>query len=388
MKKIRAIELTFSTLLIAASALSAAAQNTPFTAIDIGVVTDLGGLSNDVPVKAVGQDSRTGRLRAFVFSEGQATPRALEFVPGDSPNATSRATALSDDGAEAVGVDQSQPTDWPNPVGPSNPGHFPTPLPCAGFGTPVALNDSRVAVGVCPGGEGLMGRPLRWAANGALTAAALPAGPFGGRANDVNNAGIIVGQTTNNEGTKLAAIWTSPDQQPLAIGLIDARGISSGSVLPNNADLITMLGMSPDPAGIPRQRGWTWMFANGALALISIGRLPFFPMALPPSLPPYYQYVYQTFTAAETRDINRSGLTVGFAKKSNGETRAAAWNLSGQVALLDTNNVSGLPAGAILTDAVDVNDQGYVLVKGTVNGVLHGFMLRPTGNPIGFLNGY
>jgi hypothetical protein len=61
--------------------------------------------------------------------------------------------------------------------------------------------------------------------------------------------------------------------------------------------------------------------------------------------------------------------------------------LLGQVADL-TFNTQGLPAGTTLTSAVDVNDQGYVLAKGTVNGVLHGFILKPTGTTIAFSMGY
>ena len=158
-------------------------------------------------------------------------------------------------------------------------------------------------------------------------------------------------------------------------------------MLTNNADLITMVGQYPDPIGVPRQRGWTFMFANGAPSLVSVTRIPFFPVYVPPSYPSYYVYLLQPFNAAETHRINRSGTSVGFYKHTDGSTKAALWNLGGQPADL-ASNTSGLPAGTVLTDAMDINDQGFVLAKGQVNGVLHGFLLRPTSVAIGFMSGY
>jgi hypothetical protein len=148
-----------------------------------------------------------------------------------------------------------------------------------------------------------------------------------------------------------------------------------------------MVGQYPDPIGIPRQRGWTFMFANGALGLISTTRIPFVPVYVPPQYPSYYLYLLQPFNAAETHKINRSGRSVGFFKHTNGSTKAGLWDLAGSVADL-TANTEGLPANTVLTDAIDINDQGFILAKGTVNGVLHGFLLRPTTVAIAFTAGY
>ena len=62
-------------------------------------------------------------------------------------------------------------------------------------------------------------------------------------------------------------------------------------------------------------------------------------------------------------------------------------SLSGLVATLAANT-SNLPAGTVLTEAVDINDQNFILAQGTVNGQLHGFLLRPTGATINFQLGY
>jgi hypothetical protein len=386
------LKLVLAIGLIFAVHAKAQAQSRAFEAINIGTVSELNSLSSDSPVKAVGQ--RNGR--AFVFVEGETTPRTMPLVPGDPTNASSNATGISPDGSEAVGVSASRPTDWPNPVGPSNPGHYPDPvgLACWDFGVPVALNNSRVAVGSC--GRPFDGVPLTTpllfsAAAGQLTRAEIPSGFFGGKALGINNAGIAVGQIINSQAAKLAAIWTNTNAQPLTLalpgGAPEARGISNGSIFANNPDLITMVGQYPDPAGIPRQRGWTFLFANGAPSLLSTTRIPFFNVALPPNSPSYYIYLVQPFNAAETRRINRSGTSVGFARQTNGNTKAALWNLAGTFADL-TANTSGLPLGTVLTDAVDINDQGYVLAKGLVNGVLQGFLLRPTIVPITFSAGY
>ena len=87
------------------------------------------------------------------------------------------------------------------------------------------------------------------------------------------------------------------------------------------------------------------------------------PIYVPPQYPSYYQYLWQPFTAAETRRINTSGVSIGFFTQSNGNTKAGLWNLVGQVADL-TANTELLPLNTVLTDAVDINNQGFVLAKG------------------------
>src|SRR6185295_2162109 len=111
----KTLQVVFAILLVAGFVSSVQAQVRAFEAVAIGTVNDLGGLSNDTPVRAVGQRNN----RAFLFVNGEATPRTMTALPGESTSA-SFATAISADGAEAVGVSASRPSDWPNPIGPSN----------------------------------------------------------------------------------------------------------------------------------------------------------------------------------------------------------------------------------------------------------------------------
>ncbi|HYR91860.1 MAG TPA: hypothetical protein VE422_47890 [Terriglobia bacterium] len=380
----------------------AQAQTKPFEALSIGRVTALGGLSNDSPVRVVGQEVRDGRSRAFLFRENQFGKQSLPFGPGDSATTSdSIANDISPTLGEVVGESNGFPTDWVLPCAGCNPiassvGHYPEPQGCTlGAGTPVAVNDSRVSVGSCRGtiGPGLVGdKPVRWvtAPGAVFTAAELPANPMAGvngvteptAALDVSNSGVIVGR----QGfTSKAVVWTSPDQPPLVFGsLREARGISNGSVFNNNPDMITMVG-TIDTSGRPQERGVTFGIIGNSPFFLGITRLPF--TYFGPNIPIGTQYFMQPFVGVETRKINRVGTTAGaMVKRNNGGTVAAIWNMIGQFADL-TANTTGLPDGTVLFDAVDINDQGYVLAKGLVNGQLQGFLLRPTGVTIPFTYG-
>ena len=83
--------------------------------------------------------------------------------------------------------------------------------------------------------------------------------------------------------------------------------------------------------------------------------------------------------------INSSGFAVGRVVRNDGGTTAALWNEDGHLAFLTLQNVDGLSLIAALTDAVDINDNGNILVKGSINGEAHAFVLRPnTGGVINF----
>lgn len=364
---------------------SATAQNRPFEAISLGVVTDLSALSNSSPVTAVGQRQSQGLLRARLFREDGSSTE-LPLAPGDAANTTSNAKGISDNGGDAVGRSGGAGTDWPNPNGPSNPGHYPVPAGCMPP-EPLSINNSRIAVGNCGypiyGGDNKL--PIRLTITNQLNAAILPTDfvegttvRLPGKARDINNNGIIVGQ----QGDK-AAIWTDPNQLPWVINLSEARGISSGSPWNANFDIMTVVGPQSTPAGV-QTRGHAFLYVpGGGLQYLAVTRLPFFPF---PQYPLQYQYLLQPLIGAETHKVNSSGHQIGHMKNRNGSTAAAIWNFMGQYADL-TANTSGLPAGTVLTDAVDINNQGYVLAKGLVNGQIQGFILRPTAVPIPFTYG-
>src|SRR5678815_4784609 len=83
---------------------TAQAQTRAFEATDIGVVTALGGLSNDFPVRVVGQHISSGVAKAFEFNESTLFKRTLPPAIGDSANTVTIARDVSPNGAEAVGT--------------------------------------------------------------------------------------------------------------------------------------------------------------------------------------------------------------------------------------------------------------------------------------------
>ena len=86
-----------------------------------------------------------------------------------------------------------------------------------------------------------------------------------------------------------------------------------------------------------------------------------------------------TFIGSFAHKVNDSGFAVGRLLRNDGGTAAALWNEDGEVAMLDSSNVDDLPQGAVLTDALEINDHGAILAKGFVNGELHVFILRFRG---------
>jgi hypothetical protein len=98
-------------------------------------------------------------------------------------------------------------------------------------------------------------------------------------------------------------------------------------------------------------------------------RIPYMPFPYPP----YNNY-------CQTNKINSAGHAVGTVLSLGGKS-ATIWDRFG--GLRDLTTACGVTTGK-LTEAVDINHQGDILSYGLVNGVLHGFVLRPTGAPLTF----
>jgi hypothetical protein len=81
------------------------------------------------------------------------------------------------------------------------------------------------------------------------------------------------------------------------------------------------------------------------------------------------------YVSGEAYKINDDGLAVGTVFKSDGGTEAVLWNSEGRPAMLN-DNVEDLPAGTVLTEAIDINNADTILAKGVVNGQVHVFLLR------------
>ena len=184
-----------------------------------------------------------------------------------------------------------------------------------------------------------------------------------GAAFDINESGTIVGFTrVGSELFNLAAILhenQDPDilrlfgTSDIFFRLNEARGISNNGYITGIATRI-VAGAGTQTRGFVRSPGGT---IRGTL-------IP---------------NINGTFVGSFAHKVNDSGFAVGRLLRNDGGTAAALWNEEGEVALLDTSNVDDLPQGAVLTDALDINDQGAILAKGFVNGELHVFILRFRG---------
>ena len=184
-----------------------------------------------------------------------------------------------------------------------------------------------------------------------------------GAAFDINNDGTIVGFTRVGSELFNRAAILHEGQDPDILRLFgasdsffrlnEARGISNNGYITGTATRL-VAGAGTQTRGFVRSPGGT---IRGTL-------IP---------------NINGTFVGSFAHKVNDSGFAVGRVLRNDGGTAAALWNEDGEVALLDSSNVDDLPAGTVLTDALDINDHGAILAKGSVNGELHVFILRFRG---------
>ena len=186
-----------------------------------------------------------------------------------------------------------------------------------------------------------------------------------GAALDINENGTIVGFTRVGSDRFNRAAILHENQDPdilrlfgasdILFRLNEARGISNNGYITGIATRIVAAG----PGGV-QTRG----FVRSPGGTIRGTLIP---------------DINGTFIGSFAHKVNDSGFAVGRLLKNDGGTAAALWNADGEVALLDSSNVDDLPPGAVLTDALEINDHGAILAKGFVNGELHVFILRFRG---------
>jgi hypothetical protein len=241
-------------------------------------------------------------------------------------------------------------------------------------------NNSRDAVGSTTFffAEGMNEVPTVWRkVNGGFTVAQLQT-PFRpaplnqlrqpGAARDINESGTIVGFTTveSQTFTRAAIFFENQDpeilQQPTAAAdllfrLHSAEGISNNGHITGKASRRL-------PGGVRQSRGFI-RTPDGTNIMAKIPN-------------------DGVFIGAEAYRINDGGFAVGTLFKNDGGTEAVLWNIEGRPALL-TENVGNLPAGTVLTEAVDINNAGTILAKGMVDGQLRVFLLRRSIGVIYFL---
>lgn len=81
-------------------------------------------------------------------------------------------------------------------------------------------------------------------------------------------------------------------------------------------------------------------------------------------------------------DVNELQSAVGHCIDSGGLTYACIWPSVTGGTVLDLNSLIPTGTGWVLQSATGINDLGEITGVGTLNGVQHGFRLRPTSIPV------
>jgi hypothetical protein len=369
---------------------SAGAQTSarPFTARSIGVAMSVGALTNEATPRAVGQDLGGNAFIIAPPGEQKILPETGIIGHPDDPDVDS--VAVDIDGGEVVGQRGGNAGGWlitcQGVCDNSTIETFPALPACAGTsgdaGTPAAVSGG-IKVGSCLQSIGtsptFAPTPIRWRAQNSafvvdqLQTSFFPQSPFTnirqpGVALDVNSSGTIVGSQGGVLTTPRACIFRD-NQDPLLLpaNLREARGISDNGFVTAVGTFTATVHVQIVPSLPPI----TLNFGNQTRGFI---RQPNGTLAR--TLVPLDLSAIQTFTTSETHKINSAGSAVGFMKGPSATARAMIWNAVGARADL-TAHTAGLPAGTVLTDAVDINDNGDVLAfQRRADGNVNGFILK------------
>ncbi len=230
------------------------------------------------------------------------------------------------------------------------------------------VNDYWSAAGYCISSDRGERIPVRWAASkeDSLDAFRLPTHheplstwnrnpkPLPGSAFDVNDAAEFVGEENGQ-----AAWWPKGADLPVLLGknLQEATGIS-------NTGFITGTGIfevwaPPLTAFYPFQARGFIRTPEGKIVQ---------------TLLPSKDYTLDLRSGANK--INDAGIAAGYMMRGRDDTtmRAMIWNSTG--AFADLNDATaGLPPNTVLTNAIDINENGDISAIGVIGGQLRGFVL-------------
>jgi hypothetical protein len=375
-----AFALGTSWIIAAPGAAEAQVRQRAWAATDLGAVSDVGALNNESGVNV----TSVVRVQRFINGVSRQTPAIITVDDPcrdrmDLANQSAEGLSINDSrivvGVQGVEAMEWFPANCPNSV---QAGPLPR-LPVSGVfqgATAHANNNSRDAVGrtrVITTLNTTQDIPTLWRkVNGGFTVHLLQT-PFmpaplsnirhSGAAFDINDSGTVVGFTRfGDSGIPRACILRENQDpeilrlEPAAADYIfrlnEARGIS-------NNGFVTGIGDARVTGG-RQMRGFV-RAPDGSVAKTQIIDND------------------GLYVASEAYKVNDQGTAVGLMRKSDGGMVAAAWNQNGRLAVLSSMNVEGLPEEAVLTEAVDINDQGDILARGTVNGQTRAFLLRLTG---------
>jgi probable HAF family extracellular repeat protein len=179
-------------------------------------------------------------------------------------------------------------------------------------------------------------------------------------AQGINNLGQIVGWNDSNLGgaavVRYAVLW-GPSLMQTPLGTLGGAQSFASSI--NDAGDIAGNAQRPGSTTYRATRWDTGAYAN-AIDLGTLGGEGSFAQA-----------------------INASGWVVGQAQNSSGAGRAALWQGNVAVDLNTLVDPSLAVAGWVLSNAADINDNGWIVgtTTNSVTGVSYGYLLTPSAVP-------
>lgn len=206
------------------------------------------------------------------------------------------------------------------------------------------------AVGGARTTAGDLTRPFFWdGVNPILDIGTLPGGTTA-NAWRMNNSGLVVGNS-GYDGTSStrAVLWDLSDLNNILRTDLGTLGGTSGDGYGIN-DLGQVVGFSTNSAGALRAFRW-----DGAGPLVDLGTLG--------------------GASGEAYAINDSAQIVGRSRDASEILRATLWDqgIAHDLTSLLANNGEGW----VLDSALNINDAGVIVGRGTVGGVQRGFILTP-----------
>lgn len=363
------MRVSLAALIAGACLIAASASADVYTITDLGTLGGANSSALDVnnDRQATGNSSlpslepgATGStLRGFVWSEGTGMAN-LGSLPGATTNRFARGYSINDAGV-IVGEfnnDSSRAFVYDPATGAME--GLTRLAGDTDNGVAHGINNAGVIVGISS--NGTTSRATKWTKSGGVYVAAdlgsadgLSTSPA--RAWAVNEAGDAAGVSRNALGVSQATLWTGGSAVNLtslggglysqAFGLNDSSVVVGASVVGKVSP-----GISTD-----LYRAFQWDGVNGIVELPTLATQP-------------------TWIHSEAKDVNNSGVVVGNVAQLYGSPSfggaAVAW-IDG--AIINLNSLLPEGSGWNLLSAEGINDAGDIVGYGTIGGQSHAFLL-------------